>query len=328
MRISRSCVTLIMVVGTLLPVGSRVDAQERAPEEPALTQMAGEFPDNFTLEVEVELPVAPLLPGQGSTTRSMRVTVGNDIIASVWKASQVPAPKYYPLRTPGYQAIDYDAEGNLIVSMWSEGAAVCDAALHEEYSESHGYRVGPEDAVKGQVSGSFLRRYPPSYSNTEAMSMLRTIRRALGRPPAGDFTDLEEAKAKTDGAVGLRVVGQSSPYSGSGVWHLVTDPTKGHLVRSGRFGPRGGTPRIEFQTQGSRQFGDFIIAWRGEYREGPQHIDVRVISLSPKVDTELIEEARGVIARVQSREVEVFDHRADPSQPTVYLVQPGDLDEK
>jgi len=328
MRIRRSCVTLMTVVGTLLAAGSRLDAQERAPGEAELTQMAGAIPDNFTLEVEVKLPVALLLPGQGSTTRLMRVTIGNDTTASVWTASQLPDPKYYPLGTAGYQAIDYDAEGNLIVSMWSEGATVCDGVRHEEYSESHGFRVGPAHAVKGRVSGSFLRRYAPSFSNTEGMSMLRAIRRALGRPPSEDFIDLEEANVMTDGTHRLRVVGQSSPYSGSGVWHLFTDPTKGHLVRSGRFGPGGGTPRIQFRTQGSRQFGDIIIAERGEYLEGPQHIDVRMISLSPGVDTELIEEARRVIARAQSRQVQVFDYREDPSQPTVYLVETGHLDKK
>lgn len=300
--------------------------QESSEAKSTLAQVRQAIPDSFTLEVEIDLPVLLLMPGQGNTTQAMRITRAKGVIAIVWKASQLPAPKYFPPETGGYQSFDYDGEGNLIVSMWSEGATIHDQDTHQEYSESTGFRVAPDGTVAGQISGASLRRYSPSFSNTEGMSMLRVILRALGRSYGDDLGKLEAEKARPDGMRELRLTGQSSPYSGLGVWNMVVDPANGYLVRSASFGPRGGQPRTQFRSEGTRRFGDVSLAQRGEYVHPPQHISVRLVAFSATSNDELINEARNVIARARTRTVQVFDHREDPAHAKVRLVPAGELD--
>ena len=326
MRRDKSCPGLRMLAAGVLFWAPCAFPEEPSRASSALTQLRRAIPEPFTLEVEVELPVALLLPGQGKTTRVMRVSVGKDVTAIVWKASQLPVPKYYPPDTGGYQDFDYDYDGNLIVSMRSEGATICDQNIHEEYSESAGSSVASDGTVVGRTSGTFLRRYSPSFSNTNGMSMLRAIRGALGRPSGDDFGELEAEEVKADGTHELRVAGQYSPYSGLGVWDLVVDPANSHLVRSGSFGPRGEQPRMQFRNEGTRRFGDVTLAQRGEYISGPQHIVFRLISFNPELDPGVIAEARKVISRARTRLVQVFDYRDDPTNAKVRLVPAGDLD--
>ncbi len=300
----------------------------RPPEaKPALAQVQRRVPETYTLEVEIERPVALVLPGQGKTTQVMRVSAGRDVTAIVWKAKKLPNPKYYAPDTVGYQGLDYDGDGNLIVSMWSEGATLCDQDLHEEYSESTGARVAPDGVVVGRTSGAFLRRYNPSFLNTVSMSTLQAIWRVLGGPLGEDFGELEVRNVKADGTHEVRVAGQASRYSGRGVWSLVVDPASGYLVRSGNFGAPGGPPRISFRNEGSRRFGNMTLAQRGEHTQGPLTIQVRLISFSPTLSDEIIREARNMIARAQTRLVRVSDSREDPAHPKVRLVPAGELDD-
>jgi hypothetical protein len=288
-------------------------------------KIQGGIPAAHTLEAEITLPVALLLPGQGNTTRRMRMTVNPDELALVWTTSALPTPKYFPPGTGGYQPLDYDSDGNLVVSMWQEGAMVRDEGVQDEYAESTGFRVALDGTVRGQVTGSFLRRYPPAFTNTEGGSMYQAIRRSLGRPPAEDFSRVLNADYQPDGTYRLRAAGQSSEHSGFGVWTLTVDPANGELVRSGVFGPEEGDPMIQFRTEDVRRFGDVIFAQRGDYSHGPQRIEVRLISFSPKFSPELVAEARRVIARAETRLVQVFDYREDPSHPTMRVVQAGEL---
>jgi len=304
-------------------------AEERPAAQPVLTQLRRASPDVFTLEVELERPTSVLRPAQGNTTLAVRISVDKDVTAIVWKASKLPPPKYYPRDTNGYEGVDYDADGNLILWMRSEGATIRDEDIHEEYVERTCFRVAPDGTIARQATGAMLNRYSPSYSNTEGISMLRTIRLALGRPPADDLSELEREGANPDGTRDLRVTGQSSPYSGLGVWSLVVDPANGHLVRQASFGGRGEEPRHKWLSEGTRWFGDVALAERGEYIHEPplsQHIKVRLISFSPAFDPAVLAETRQVIARAQTRRVQVYDYRDDPSYPNVKTVQAGDLD--
>ncbi len=278
----------------------------------------------------MDLPVILLAHGQGSTTRILRVTVGKDVTAMAWRASRLPPPKYFPPNTPSYQPIDYDDEGNLILWMPSEGATVRDVRIHEEYSSGTSYRVAPDGRVvhMRENSGVSLYRYSPTYSNTNGLARLRAIRLALGRPPGDGFGELEAESANPNGTSEIRAVGQYSPYSAVGVWNLVVDPANGHLVRSGSFGPRGGQPRLQFWSEGTRRFGEVVLAQRGEYTLGPQHIVFRLISFKPEFDPAVVAEARKIIAKARTRLVQVFDYREDPMNGKVRMVPAGDLDDE
>jgi len=318
------CRGVVVLITGFATCATDIVAQEPALRS-ALTQVRQASPDVFTLEVEVDLPAALLLPGQGNTTRVMRFTTGRDVTATVWKTTRLPKPKYYPPHTDGYEPFDYDAHGNLIVSIWSEGATIRDKSIHEEYSESTGSRVAWDNTVVAQLFGTFLHRYSPSYSNTISLSMLRAIRWALGRPPVEDLGELETEDAKPDGTREICAAGQYSPHSGPGVWTLVVDPASGHLVRKGSFGARREEPRVRCSSEGTRWFGDVALAERGEYITLPSQLSVRLISFSPAFDPAVVAEARQIIARAKTRLVQVYDYRDDPSNPNVKTVQAGDL---
>ncbi len=319
---------VVLVAGTLAYAPCML-AEEPSAARSTLPQVRRAGLDVFTLEVEVERPVFRLRQGQGNTTQVLKIAVDENVTAIVWKPSKLPPPKYYPLNTRGYEGVDYDAEGNLILWMGSEGATIRDENIHEEYLESTCFRVASNGAVVSQVSGTSLNRYRPSYSNTQGFSMLDCIRWALGRPPGDDLGELETEGANPDGTRELRVTGQSSPYSGLGVWSLVVDPANGHLVRQASFGGRGQEPRHKWLSEGTRWFGDVALAERGDYILEPPlsyHMAVRLISFSPAFDPAVLAEARQVIARAQTRRVQVYDYRDDPSYPNVKTVQAGDLD--
>ena len=64
--------------------------QEPAEGRSTLAHVREASPETFTIEVEVDQPVHVFLPGQGRSTRVMRFTVGKDLTAIVWNASQLP----------------------------------------------------------------------------------------------------------------------------------------------------------------------------------------------------------------------------------------------
>ncbi len=320
----------VVNVSCILLGASCAFAEEPLKENSTLSQVRRVMPESFTLDVEIDLPVVLLMPGQGQTTRTMRVTVGEDVTAIVWKALQLPVPKYYPPDTGGYQGGDYDADGNLIVHMWSEGATLRDQGVNEEYSESMGFRAAPDGTVAGKTSGASLSRLRPSASNTISLNLLRRILWALGRPWPDSFGREILGDLSADQPKRLRAAGSWSPGSGFGaVCELVIEPSNGYLVRQASFGAEGQSPRAECRSEGIRRFGDVVLAARGEFTLHPvETINVRLISFSPKMDPNLIAEARKVIARAQTRMVRVFDYREDPTRAKVRMVPAGDLDDE
>jgi len=122
MRRNHSWRGAVVPVAGVVTYATCILAKERAAAQPALTQVRRATPDVFTLEVEVERPIFVRRGGQGNTALIVRITADKDVTAVVWKASKLPDPKYYPRDTNGYEGVDYDADGNLILWMGSEGA--------------------------------------------------------------------------------------------------------------------------------------------------------------------------------------------------------------
>lgn len=300
--------------------------QEPTGERAILGHVRQASLETFTMEVEVDQPVHIFLPGQGRSTRVMRFSVGKDLTAIVWRASKLPDPKYFPPNTPGYQQIDYDADGNLIVPMGSEGATLRDQSLIEEYSEHAGFRVSLDGMSKRLKSGAFLVRRRPSDSNTVSLGLLRRILWALGRPWVDGLGRVTSEDADPDGTQHVRAAGWWVGTSGSGVCELVIEPANGHLVRQASFGADGEAPRAECRSEGVRRFGDVTLAERGEFVLRSETITVRLISFSPRLDPNVIAEARKIIARARTRMVQVLDYREDPARVKARLVPAGELD--
>ncbi len=306
---------------------ARAIGQEPTEAQSTLAHLHRKSLSTYTLEVEVNLPVNLMMSGQGRATHVMRITVGNDATAIVWKASDLPPPTYYPPDTGKSHAMDYDAKGNLKLAMWSQGAALRSQAIHVEYSESIGLLVAPDGAVLRRTDGGMLNRRNPADSNTVNLNLLRRILWALGRPPTDGIGDLRSGDVKANGTHQLRTDGWWSPGYGAGaICELWIDPGNGYLVRQASFGAEGEAPRAECRSEGVRRFGHVVLAERGEFTLHPiETVKVRLLSFSPDLDPDLIVEARKVIARSRTRTVQVMDYREDPAAPKARVVPAGKL---
>ncbi len=302
---------------------------ELTREKSALAQVQQGSPEALTLAVEVDRPISVFLPGQDRTTRVMRVTVGQDVTAIVWKASKLPDhPKFYPPHAAGYEGGDYDAQGNLLLSMPSEGATLCDHISSEEYSETLAFRVAQDGTAQAMASVPSLSRRRAADLNTVNLNLLRRILWALGRPRAEGLGEVVVEEGTPDGTKRVRATGWWSGAFAPGVCELVIEHTNGYLVREAKFlRAEGESPAAECRCDGARRFGEIVFAERGEFKiPSLETIRVRLLSLSLALDTDLIAEARAVVSRARTRLVRVIDERDDPAQPKVRLVPAGDLD--
>lgn len=321
--------TVVCLMFWLVSSPGGVTAQQTPEAKSTLAQVQAASLARFTLEVEVDRTMHQSLRGQGGGTRIMRITMDRDATAIVWKVSDLAPPQYYPPDTPGYQPMDYDAEGNLKLAMWSEGATFRDQTLHEEYSESIGYLVAPDGGVLRETPSALLNRYRPSESNTVSLNLLRRILWALGRPDVAGLREVTSEATKPEGTQRVQAVGWWATGAGSGVSELLTEPDTGYIVRHASFAAEGEEQRAQCHSEGSRRFGDVVLAERGEFSlPSVETIVVRLVSFSPTFDLELVGEVRKVIARAQTRLVKVLDSRDDQDRPKVRLVPAGDLDKE
>ena len=272
------------------------------------------MPNEFTIHVEVERPVNPLMPGQGRASRVMRVTANEEVTAMVWSTTRFPDPVYFPPETSGYQSADYDDAGRLLVNMDSDGATLRDASTHVEIAGSVGVRVTPNGEVSRNDAGSFLKRLAPSNANTESLFLLRRILWSLGLPPADD---LEEAVTRGPGQIESRVKGRFG-RSHSGAWHITFDAVD-PLIRRGVYVFEGHPSDVEFENQGTRRIGPWTMAEQGEFKLTPETISVRLISFRPEFDGEIVARAREVIAAGATGAGLEFDYRNDPDRPIVRI---------
>jgi hypothetical protein len=205
--------------------------------------------ENFALEVELERPAHGFMPGQGRTTRLLRLTVGKDVTAMVWNATQLPPPKYFP-PGGGYSGGDFDSDGNLIMPISFTGASLRDPMVNEEYSESIAFHVAPDGSVTQSGPSPFLVRHDPSSMKTESLGLMDRILWALGRPWDG-FGGVISEEEEANGNRSLRTTtGGWSVMAAPGferTCDLLIAPGDGFLIRHADFG-RGRRSRPPVQS--------------------------------------------------------------------------------
>lgn len=319
-----------MFVGVVIALsfGNAAFAEGPDPDGRLRRAISG-LPETFTMEVELTLPAILLLPGQGLATQTVRLTAGPELTAIHWKTVSLPDPKYFPVGANGYEPIDYDPEGNLILGMPWEGATFRNPGIHEDYVEYVALLVSSDGTSRraGEPS-ALLNRYSPSNSNTFGLATVRTIRWALGRPTPDALTEVTTDLVRADGRRSLAIVGQHGPLM-QGTWDVVIDSGPDNLVRQARLAVENQEPRFSYSSVGTRWFGNIAIAERGEYVHHfppTQETRVRLLSFKPELDQALVAEARQTIARSSTHPVRLADYRENPNYPTVRTVEAGDLD--
>lgn len=320
----------IMLVSTLLT--SITQHSTGVAEEPpgdisTLNRARRGLPAEFTIRADVDRPIGMSGDGKRETTWSVRATVSSDTIAVVWEATQSPLPTYHAPGTAGWEPRDFDPDGNLVVSRRSAGSTICDSTVSEEYSESVGYRVAPDQTVFTAESIPVLSLHDRSNTNLEALNLLRRMLWALGRPlPEGLGSQVREESAP-GGMSRLRAGawwGSSREFAES---DLSIDPRDGDLVRHARFGPVSDSSAPECSSEGVRRFGNVVLADQGKFTiPSVEELSVRLVSFSSEFDSALVDEARRLISRSKSRLVRVVDYRVDKDHPIARLAKPGELE--
>lgn len=315
--------TLIFV----LLISSELLAQLRKSSEAdaaiAATQKFSTGP--FTLDVDVECPASQFLPEQGTIKQKTRIAVNGGKIAIVWKSIELPRPKYFPPNSPGYEPVDYDQDGSLIVGLPYEGATLLDSLTHEDYYEFIAYSVSLNGEIVQGETANHLDRHEPNYTNTHGITKLRSILCALGRPYAADFVEERSRMETADNMLAIEILGDYSPYTGRGLWKLTLDPATGYLMRRVEFAWPDGDPLITCSCEGRRQFGDWLLAEQGSFKQRTQRISVRLNSIQQQFDNDLEKEARSVIARAFTSSVLLRDFRDNVNHPIVRRLQAQEI---
>jgi len=282
----------------------------------------------FTLTVEVVRPTFFIFRGQGNTKLVMRMTIGDDKSAIVWKASELPEPAFFPLGTDGYKAVDYDPDGNLLLSMWSQGATILEATRHEEFLEGITYKVSPEGAITEMPSPTPLleRYYFDSGKKSREIGPIPIILCALGHVSPKNFDDLQNYEESPDGLHEFRITGHGPSDLGIGIWSLTVDRKSDNLIRKAEFGSVDDQPRLECSCEGMHRFGDVTFAERGKATEASRTMEVKLVSFSPGLDSGILEEARKIVDRAKSRDIQLLDYRDNRNQPQIRFVHAGTLD--
>jgi hypothetical protein len=282
--------------------------------------------ESFSLKIEVERPAKAFMPGQGRTTRLLRATVGRDVTAMVWKVIQLPPPIYYPPDTEGYQGVDFDSDGNLIVTIASEGASIRDTEINEEYQDETMFLVAANGSATQTGPHAFLMRHHPSAKNTESLGVLGRVLWALGRPWGDGLGDTVSDKALPNGLRKVRTTtdGWSFKYVAKfrSECELIVAPGDGFLVRHADLGSDA-----KCHSEGTRWFGNVSLAERGEFILGKaETISVRLVSFSHEFDEDLVAEAREMLGRAGTQRVQVMDYRVEDPTKRLRTVPAGGLD--
>jgi hypothetical protein len=103
---------------------------------------------------------------------------------------------------------------------------------------------------------------------------------------------------------------------------LVVASRDGFLVRHADLGRDARS-----HSEGARWFGNVALAERGEFiLGGAETITVRLVSFSPSLDTDLVKEARNMVARARTQQVRVMDYRVEDPTRRLRTVPAGELD--
>jgi len=276
----------------------------------------------YTLKLAVESPFS-MRGQQDNYVKHVDVTVNSESTAIVWETTSLPAPIYFPPGTPGYQDMDYDDLGNLIVIMPVRGATVRTRQVHESSEEYVGFLTNSSGVAIKSPAASSVTRYKSTDENTLAVTQLRCWLWAIGRGLSGELNEPLDVAPQPDGLARLRAA-RLNRGQRSAIWEVLLDEKAEGLVRSAdELDERVAWVTKEVRTKGTKWFGNVAFAEVGttEIVFSPKRrlrFTVTIEDFVPKFDPSVLEKAQVIVAETLTSEyVRIIDQYTDPNRPTV-----------
>lgn len=257
----------------------------------------------------------PLDPAQGNEIKHCTVSWTADSCAIKIISDYDHQPVFRPKRILGYEAIDYDGEGNLIVWRSIEKYIISTKDRNDAVEKLAQHCISPDGDILRTNIYTQLYRYPiGSPDNTYLFDQFCL---ATGRGLSKYLTEITTGPLKSL-PKDLRSVKAVGSYGENleGEWTITFDQDSDYLIREGTFTADGlEEPVVELISSGLIKCPGLTIAESGVFRTGIykaqfQVLSLKNIELSKANANPLLSEAlKHVTASLPSGASEVVDYR-------------------
>lgn len=267
--------------------------------------------DEFTAVFEIRRP-SWHDPKQGMQISRCTLTSGDGLMVLITENVFSADPIFRPPSTPGYQGMDFDGSGNLIVWRSLGKKAISTPGLNRVYDIQEMTLVAPSGRIVERVLHRQVYEYP--IGSPDSMYEVSQMQMVTGR---GFSKHLSAFKSERIGESGLLEVVATGTFGSAmpGEWTLELEPNQEQLVRVASFRAQGmDEPAIRVVTKGESPAGvQLPFASSGTLHFGRMDvesgIEVRVIDYRPLApDPEDVGELREQLSGAIPDGMEVIDY--------------------
>jgi hypothetical protein len=269
----------------------------------------------FEIRVDKDFPLGP---DRGGYTMTCRYTASQSTEALSVETRYDADPVYQPPGTPWMRDLDFDVDGNMIVSRKLREVSLSTADFNRTYQKEEMLLVSPSGEVVNAGSHVIVFKYPVG-EREESLYHFNKFAMVAGR---GFKAELEGVKAERVLADGIHELACTVHYApGSrGDWFLYVDPQEGNLVRKAdMFFPGRDRPSTHVENRGIMRKDGLTLATGGSvsFRGDEEHsyvLNVSVIAFSAQADLELLDRIRAVVRGPYPPGTEIMDRTVVPSR--------------
>ncbi|MCG8407994.1 MAG: hypothetical protein MI923_22580 [Phycisphaerales bacterium] len=291
-----------------------------APVLNALQASDLSLPDSFTVTFEMSIPTVRFDPDQGTTICECKLTYQNGVRGLSVESPLTNNLTYRAPGTAGYQDIDYDEEGNLLI--WHSARKVCLSAgdVNRAFDEQELFRIHPDGTVV--LDHVHPQTYEYRVGSENNVHEFEKFRLATGRGFSKHLRALNSEIPLQDPVQMFDVQGVLGA-SLTGAWEISVDEDADHLVREAVFWSdnMADHPAVRVEAYGDIIDGsDPVIASAGtiEYDHGGDGqtylVEINVLDYSTAVDEEHLTSLRQRLVDELPEAVEVVDFRTPVPQ--------------
>jgi len=302
-------------------VGARSEQRPISPQDALIREMLSQhaalseaFAAVFEIRVDKDFPLGP---DRGGYTMTCRYTASQSTEALSVETHYDADPVYQPPGKPWMRDLDFDVDGNMIVSRKLREVSLSTADFNRTSQKEEMLLVSPSGEVVNAGSHVIVFKYP--VGERGSMYHFDHFTLVAGR---GFRAELEGVKAKRVLADGIHELACTVEYGpGSrGDWFLYVDPQEGNLVRKAdMFFPGRDRPSIHMENGGVMREDGLALASGGSvsFRGDEEHsyvLKVSVIDFSAQADLELLDRIRAVVRGPYPPGTDIMDRTAFPSR--------------
>ncbi len=237
---------------------------------------------------------------QGDAVSIVRLTHRGDATAVLAATNHMTPPMWRSPTSIGYQAVDFDRVGNLVLWRNVKKTGVSGAASGTARILSQMSVIDAGDVVVERDTHEHEHRYPGG--SMDAVYEFEHFQLALGRGFSQFIQFIHEVTESSDGRLQVVAPGNYGPTLW-GVWHLEVEPAADFLVRKARFVAVGEKEaEVLVSTEGLHQSQGLIVAEKGHVGwliddMNTHNVSVELQSIRPVYDPLLMREAMDVLAQ-------------------------------